>query len=102
MATKTSLPLRELEALSRSWLPVLLAFLHPRIASQKSCLLQNLAKFCAEIDKSTRNAVLYGSRLSVHSATMDVDKEIKLIQRVGSLQRLLHEHPVGFIEEVLL
>ncbi len=41
------------------------------------------------------------SRLSVHATTLDQDDKIKLVHGVRSLKRLLHDHPVDFIEEVL-
>ena len=46
--------------------------------------------------------MLNRSRLAVHATTLDEDHKIKLVQGVRSLKRLLHDHPVNFIEEVLL
>jgi len=45
--------------------------------------------------------MLNSAGLPVHAATSDKNDEIKLLERLRSLQRLLHQHAVGFIEEVL-
>ena len=45
--------------------------------------------------------MLNGTGLSVHPSTSDKDDGVKLAESFGSLQRLLHQHAVGFIEEVL-
>ena len=39
--------------------------------------------------------------LSVHTATSDKDDRVELIQSFGSLERLLYQHAVGFVEKVL-
>jgi len=46
--------------------------------------------------------VLDGARLSAHAAAGDQDHGVKLFQSFRSLERLLHQHAVGFVEEVLL
>ena len=46
--------------------------------------------------------MLDGAGLTAHSAAANDDQNIELVQGVGSLQRLLHDHSVGFIEEILL
>lgn len=97
-----TLPLRELEAFSRSRLPVFLSFLHPRIARQESGLLQNLPKLGAEIHQSTRYAVLHGAGLTMHSATPHTHNNIELAERIGSFKGLPGDHLVGLIEEVLI
>jgi hypothetical protein len=94
--------LRELEAFSRSGLPVFFAFLHTRIARQEPGLLQDLPELGAEIDKSACDAMLYGAGLAVHSATFDIHDHIKFAQGVRSFEGLLHDHLVGLIEEVLI
>jgi hypothetical protein len=101
MATNHRLPFRELEAFSRSRLPVLLTFLHARIAGQESGLFQNASQLVAEVTQRARDAMLHRSRLSVHTATLNEDDEIKFFQGIRSLKRLLHDHSIDFIEEVL-
>jgi hypothetical protein len=96
------LPLGILEAFSRSRLPVLLAFFHARIACQESSLLQHLPKLGAEIHESTRDAMLDSSCLPMHTAALHENNKIELIQSFRSLKWLLHDHAVGFIEEILI
>jgi len=96
------LPFRELEALSRSRLPVLLTFFHARIAGEKSFLLQYTAQFRAELDQSPRNAVLYSIRLAMHTSAIHRDQDVKFAECIGRLQGPLDQHLVGLIEEILL
>ncbi len=98
----TNLPLRELEAFSRSRLPVLLTFFHARIARKKSFLLQDAPQFGTEFDESARDAVLYGTSLPVHATAVNSDDNIEFVQGVGRFEWPFDQHPVGFIEEVLL
>jgi hypothetical protein len=95
------LTLRELEALARSRLTVLFAFLHSRIACQKACFLQHGTQFRAVLHQSPRHAVPDSSSLAAHSTAVDVDDDVEFVHRVGSLQGLVHQHSVGFVEEVL-
>ena len=46
--------------------------------------------------------MLYGACLAVHSTAVDPDHEIKFLEGVRSLKRLLHDHSVDFVEEVLI
>jgi hypothetical protein len=36
----------------------------------------------------------------MHTATLDKDEQVELIESLGSLQRLSYQHAVGFVEEV--
>ena len=45
--------------------------------------------------------MLDGSGLPVVSATLDSHQDIEFVRGIRSFQRTLHEHSVGFIEEVL-
>ena len=102
MAIAIHLPFRELEALSRSRLTVFLTFLHSRIAGQETGFLQDGPELHAEVDQRSRDAVLDGARLAVHSATFNVDNEIEFVRAVRRLKRLFEDHPVGFIKKILL
>src|SRR5690349_271061 len=84
-ATPTSLPLRELEAFSRSRLPILLTLCLTRITRQKAFLLQYTAQFGTEFNQGPRDSVLHRVGLAVHTAAVDVDHDIKLVQGVGCL-----------------
>ena len=46
--------------------------------------------------------MLYCSRLAVHSTAFDADHEIKFVESIRSLKRLLHDHSVDFVEKVLV
>jgi len=46
--------------------------------------------------------MLNGTGLPMHAAAGDQNDEVKLVEGLRSLQRLLHQHAVSFIEEVLL
>ena len=96
------LPLRELEALARSRLPVFLTFLRARVTGQKSGLLQKLPQVRAEIDESPSDTMLNGARLSVLSATFNVHNHVEFVESIRSLKRLLNDHLVDFIEEILI
>ena len=96
-----TLPLRKLEAFSRSRLSVLLTFLHARIARKKSFFLQYATQFGAEFYQGACDAVLYGARLSMRTAAFYPHQDVKFIQAVGSFQWPLDQHPVGFIAEIL-
>ena len=96
----TFLTFRELEALSSSRLTVLFAFLHARIASQKTRLLQQRTQFHAELTQRTGKSMLGSAGLASHSASAYRNDHIEFGSIVGSHQRLLHQHAVGFIEKV--
>src|SRR5207253_9806635 len=91
---RPTLTLRELEALSRSRLPVFLAFLHARIAREESFLLQNTAQLGAELDQRACDTMLHCAGLSMHSPTFNSNVNIEFIQGVGSFQQPFHEHAV--------
>jgi hypothetical protein len=38
----------------------------------------------------------------VHPTALDEDHQIKLVERVRSLKRLLHDHSIDFVEKVLV
>ena len=54
------------------------------------------AKLGAEFTQCTRNAMLDRSRLSVHAAAATWMTNIKFVESVRSLKRLLHDHSVRF------
>ena len=83
-----SLPLGELEALACALLTVLLAFLHPGIASQKAVLAQGRLQFRIELDDGARKTHAHSSRLSAHSAALGGYDDIHLIAKTCELQRL--------------
>ena len=46
--------------------------------------------------------MLHRARLAVHPATLHEDDEVELVEGIGSLKWLLHDHPIDLIEEVLI
>src|SRR5260370_11628013 len=82
------LALAELEALSRSLLPVLLALFHARIARQKSVLAQAVAQFGVEPGQRARQPHAHRARLPAGAAALGSGHHVHLGQCVGKLQRL--------------
>src|ERR1700688_435128 len=81
------LALGELEALACPLLAVLLAFLHARIASQKSILAQRRAQFRIEHRNGARQAHANRSSLASDSTALGGDHYIPLIVQARELQR---------------
>ena len=46
--------------------------------------------------------MLHRTGLAVHAAAVNENDDVKLVEGIGCLKRLLHDHPVDFIEEVLV
>ena len=42
------------------------------------------------------------ARLAVHTPAFDTNYEVKFVQGIRSLKRLLHDHSVDFVEKVLV
>src|SRR6266481_5328838 len=82
------LTLRELEALARALLSVLLAFLHSRIARQKSIFPQRRPQLRIESRNRPRQSHAHRSRLSAHSAAMRRHHHVYLVGDIRELQRL--------------
>src|SRR5947207_12405418 len=82
------LTLGELEALARALLSVLLAFLHPRIARQKSVLPQRRPQLRIESRHRPRQSHAHGSRSTAHAAAMRRHDHVYLVGDIRELQRL--------------
>src|SRR5712664_3075711 len=82
------LTLRELEALARALLSVLLAFLHSRIARQKSVLPQRRPQLRIKSRNRPRQSHAYRSRLSANAAAMRRHDHVHLVGDIRELQRL--------------
>src|SRR6202166_1648692 len=81
------LALGELEALACALLAVLLAFLHARIASQKSILAQRRAQFRIEHRNGACQAHADRSSLPANSTALGSDDHIHLVVQARELQR---------------
>jgi hypothetical protein len=77
-----TLPLRELEAFSRSRLSVFLAFLHARIAREKPFFPQKATQLSTELDQGARDAMLHCAGLPVHAATFNSNMNIEFVEGV--------------------
>src|SRR5712664_4132639 len=82
------LTLRELEALARALLSVLLAFLHSRIARQKSVLAQRRAQLWIEPRNGPRQSHAHRASLPAYAATMCRHHHVHLVRDIRKLQWL--------------
>src|ERR1700730_2687173 len=82
------LTLAELEALAGALLPVLLAFLHARIARQKTVLAQARAQFRIEERQRAGKPHAHRARLPTHAAAIHGRDNVNGSRRLGELHRL--------------
>src|SRR5215475_2609671 len=85
---RRKLTLRELEALARALLPVLLAFLHAGVARQKTVGTKRRPQLRIEARDGARQSHANRSGLSADAAAIGGHHDIYLITEVGKLQRL--------------
>src|SRR5882762_3864917 len=83
-----SLSLRELEALARALLTVLLAFLNARIAGHQARLLQGRPQVGVVQHQSPRNAVANRTGLARGAAARHIDQNVKLVAGLSQIKRL--------------
>src|SRR5690349_9536050 len=102
MLRPKSLTLRELEALARALLAVLLAFLHARIARQESVFPQCRPQFGVEPRDRAGESHANGPCLSASAAAVRRDHHIDLVSKIGEFQRLGGVVLPSEIGEVLL
>src|SRR5918911_1676275 len=96
------LSLRELEALARALLSVLLALLDAGVARHEARLLERAPEVAVELHQRARDAVADGSGLTRGAAARDVDDDVELVRRVGHLEGLADDYAQGLVGEVLL
>src|ERR1700674_5811872 len=75
------LALRVLRSLASSLQPVLLAFLHPGVASQKAGLLEHGPELRVVLDQGAGDAVRDSARLAAGSPTHHLDADVELALR---------------------
>src|SRR6266446_9777305 len=92
--------LRELEALARALLSVLLAFLDPRIARDQSRVFQGRPQVAVVLNQSSRNSVTNRSGLARWSAAGNVDQHVELGCRLSQLHRLTNDHPQRLVRKI--
>src|SRR5437879_9237652 len=83
-----TLTLRELEALARALLPVLLAFLHTGVARQKTICAQRWPQIWIELRNRARQSHAHRASLSADAAAMRSHHHVHLLRHVRELQRL--------------
>src|SRR5262245_44925185 len=86
------LAFRELQALSRALLTVLLTLFGARVAREQSGPLELLPQLGVELDQRARDAVTHRAGLAGYAAAVDVDHYVEFVDRVGQLQRLADNH----------
>ncbi len=72
------LTLAELEAFASTRLTVLLAFFHSGIASEEAFSFQSGAKIYVDFEQSAGNSMPHRTRLSLRSASLNIDADIIL------------------------
>src|SRR2546430_13521525 len=92
--------LRELEALARTLLSVLLTFLNPRIARDQSGLLQGGSQIAVVFDQCARDAVTNRTRLPGRPAARNINQHVKFVCSLSHLQRLANDHPQRLIRKI--
>src|SRR5262245_41138733 len=82
------LPLGELEALARRRLPVLLAFLHARVAREEALLAQERPDLRVRLLKGARHAERDRARLAGVTSSVDGGDHVEFVERVAGHERL--------------
>ena len=95
------LSFRELETLARAFLTVFFTFLLARVARNESGFFQSRAQIDVVFHQRARDAVPHRAGLSGSSAARDVDENVELVRRVSQLQRLMNNHPQGFVRKII-
>src|SRR5215471_19774165 len=82
------LAFRELEALTRALLTVLLTLFGAGVTREQSGLLELLAQLGVEFEQRARDAVTHRAGLAGDAAAVDIDHHVEFVDRVGQLQWL--------------
>src|SRR5437763_7450047 len=97
-----ALAFRELEALARALLPVLLALLGAGVARHQPGALERGAQVGVELHERARDAVAHRAGLARRASARDVDDDVELAGGVCERQRLADDHAQGLVGEVVL
>src|SRR3954447_11253730 len=101
-ARRRGLTLRVLRCLARPLQPVLLAFLHPRVAREEACLAKRESVgFRIELEKRTGDPVADRTGLPGDPATLDLDHHVEAALGAGHPERHPHLGLVDRVAEVL-
>ena len=96
------LPLAELEAPTRAFLSVFLAFLHARIARKETILAQRRTQFRIQLRERASDAHTHGSSLPAYAAALDLRLHLDLVEHLGEFQRLNGGRVSSHVSEVIL
>ena len=96
-----ALAFRELEALARALLAVLLTLFRSRVARNKTGLLQTSAKIGIKLDKRARQSVTNCACLTCWPAAVNVDQYVELADRICQMKRLAYDHAMHFVLKVI-
>src|SRR5207245_2337115 len=94
------LSLRELEALARALLSVLLTFFDARIARHQSGPLQRGPQLVVVFNQRARNAVTNRACLSRGSAAGNIHYYVELARRLSQVQRLANDHSQRLVRKI--
>src|SRR4029077_16545869 len=97
-----ALPLRILELLPGTRLPVLLALPHAGVAREQAGLLQRRTQGLVEAHQGAGDPVADGPGLPGRAPATHVDQDVELAERVRQLERLGDDHAQRFAREVVL
>src|ERR1043165_3777640 len=95
-----ALAFRELEALARALLPVLLALFGARGARHESRVLARGPEVCVGLPQSARDAVAHSAGVPRRASARDVDDDVELVCGVGERQGLADDHAQGLVRKV--
>src|ERR1035441_8941356 len=98
--SSNALALAELEPCASALLPVLLAFLHTRVAGHQAFGLEHLAQFGIELDQRAGNAQFDGISLCANAAALDGGHHIEAGSQFDQSQRALGGHALLLGDEV--
>ena len=93
--SKLRLTLAELRSATCSLEAVLLAFLHARIAGEKTGLLERGAELGVDEKQGAGDAVAQGASLTGDAAALDGGNDVDLAELLGGDQRLTDDHLQG-------
>src|SRR5580704_9945854 len=96
-----NLPLRELEALAGTLLPVLLALFAARIPADHALSLQLLPQFGIELHQRTGDAKLHRIGLAAHAAAQHIGDDVKRRCGVRRRQRSFRRRTLRRSHEIL-
>src|SRR6476619_6683140 len=94
------LSLRELEALARALLSVLLALFDARVARHQTGLFQCGPQFVVVLNQRARDPMTNRPCLTRRTTAGDIDDDVKLGRGFSQIQRLPNNHAERLVREI--